>query len=225
MDEYEGVVGMMSFLSGFRKSEPESQTQLIDTPQKIEIAPPAPAKPVVAPERPVGFQTVLGAGSSIEGNLFTEGNIRLDGKFKGTLRITGNVLVGQPADIQADINAQNISIAGSVRGNVIGDKVQLLRTARVWGDITAAALRTEEGAFIDGKISMTTSTNRTDLMENGTSGNGPEEDHDELDGPTMMQPAVSGQHNLLDDVDPDDLDGPTVMIQPVDEEIEDESDD
>ena len=35
-----------------------------------------------------------------------------------------------------------------------GDKVQLLRTGRIWGDISAAALTTEEGAFIDGKITM-----------------------------------------------------------------------
>jgi hypothetical protein len=41
-----------------------------------------------------------------------------------------------------------------VRGNIIGKKVQLLRTGRVWGDIRAMALTTEEGAFIDGKITM-----------------------------------------------------------------------
>ena len=74
--------------------------------------------------------------------------------FNGTLEITGNVLVGETAKIEADLHAQNISIAGMVRGNVSGNKVQLLRTARVWGDITAAILTTEEGAFIDGKISM-----------------------------------------------------------------------
>ena len=78
----------------------------------------------------------------------------LDGTFNGSLDIHGNVLVGETAKIAADITAKNISIAGAVRGNVTGKKVQLLRTGRVWGDITATALSTEEGAFIDGKISM-----------------------------------------------------------------------
>lgn len=103
---------------------------------------------------PVGFDTVVGASCAIEGTLRSDANIRLDGQFSGTLEITGNVLVGETAKITADINARNISIAGTVRGNVTGKKVQLLRTARVWGDITATALATEEGAFIDGKISM-----------------------------------------------------------------------
>ena len=113
-----------------------------------------PIPPISVSRNPIGFETVIGASCSIEGSLSSKGNIRLDGEFTGTLEITGNVLVGETAKIKADINAKNISIAGSVRGNVSGKKVQLLRTGRVWGDITATALTTEEGAFIDGKISM-----------------------------------------------------------------------
>jgi cytoskeletal protein CcmA (bactofilin family) len=106
------------------------------------------------PQSPVGFETVLGANSTMDGTLQSNANVRLDGAFTGTLEITGNVLVGETAKINADINAKNISIAGAVRGNVSGKKVQILRTGRVWGDISATALTTEEGAFIDGKISM-----------------------------------------------------------------------
>ena len=104
--------------------------------------------------QPVGFDTVIGVNCELEGKFTSSGNVRMDGKFNGTLVITGNILVGESADIHADIHAQNISIAGTVRGNVIGNKVQLLRTGRIWGDISASALTTEEGAFIDGKITM-----------------------------------------------------------------------
>jgi cytoskeletal protein CcmA (bactofilin family) len=90
----------------------------------------------------------------MEGSLSSNANVRLDGTFTGTLHISGNVLVGETAKVNADIDAKNVSIAGAVRGNVTGKKVQLLRTGRVWGDISATALTTEEGAFIDGKISM-----------------------------------------------------------------------
>src|SRR5690606_21896799 len=136
---YERMV-TMSFFGSRRQSEPPP--------------PPTPQKPQIVPQQPVGFETVLGANSVLEGSLKSSANVRLDGTFTGTLEIGGNVLVGETAQINADINAKNISIAGAVRGNVNGKKVQLLRTGRIWGDISATALTTEEGAFIDGKIAM-----------------------------------------------------------------------
>jgi cytoskeletal protein CcmA (bactofilin family) len=103
---------------------------------------------------PIGFETVLGGNAAMEGVLSSSGNVRLDGTFSGTLHISGNILVGETAKINADIDARNISIAGAIHGNVTGNKVQILRTGRVWGDIHATALATEEGAFIDGRITM-----------------------------------------------------------------------
>jgi cytoskeletal protein CcmA (bactofilin family) len=132
----------MSFFGG-RKSQSSKPTSSF---------PPPPA--AVLPRQPVGFETVLGVGTVLKGDLKCQGNIRMDGTFEGTLHIEGNVLVGETAKITADISAKNVSIAGAVRGNVSGKKVQLLRTARVWGDISSSAISTEEGAFIDGKISM-----------------------------------------------------------------------
>jgi cytoskeletal protein CcmA (bactofilin family) len=134
----------MSFFSTRRQADP--------IPQPTIEKPPSP-KPSL-PQLPVGFDTVLGANCVLEGTMKSNANVRLDGTFTGTLEITGNVLVGETAKITADINARNISIAGAVHGNVSGKKVQLLRTGRIWGDIRATALTTEEGAFIDGKITM-----------------------------------------------------------------------
>lgn len=116
---------------------------------------PEESAPVMPAGRPVGFDTVIGSNTQIEGKFTSSGNVRMDGAFSGSLDVSGNILVGESAEITADINARNISIAGTVRGNITGSKVQLLRTGRIWGDINAAALTTEEGAFIDGKISMT----------------------------------------------------------------------
>jgi cytoskeletal protein CcmA (bactofilin family) len=134
----------MSSLFSARKQPPSESTSF----------PPPP--PHETARQPVGFETILGAGATLHGDLRSQGNVRLDGTFEGTLEIDGNVLVGETAKITADIHAKNVSIAGAVRGDVSGKKVQLLRTARVWGDITASAISTEEGAFIDGKITMVT---------------------------------------------------------------------
>lgn len=136
----------MSFFSNRRQAETvEDLTEEVTS---------HPRPTIPTPAQPVGFETVLGANCTLEGVLRSRANVRLDGTFSGTLEIEGNVLVGETAKITADINAKNISIAGAVRGNVSGKKVQLLRTGRIWGDIRAAALTTEEGAFIDGKITM-----------------------------------------------------------------------
>jgi cytoskeletal protein CcmA (bactofilin family) len=140
-------MNVMSFFSGRRQQQDEVES----TP-----APPKPtaSTPPPAPRQPIGFETVLGATTTLEGAFRGQGNMRLDGILEGTLEIDGNILIGETARITADINARNISIAGAVHGNVNGNKVQILRTGRVWGDISAAAITTEEGAFIDGKITM-----------------------------------------------------------------------
>ncbi|NDJ61300.1 MAG: polymer-forming cytoskeletal protein [Chloroflexi bacterium] len=169
----------MSFFSGRRQAEPAPQPSAPPRPQPL---PPTPVP------HPVGFETVLGANSTLEGRLVSAANVRLDGTFSGTLEISGNVLVGETGKINADINAQNISIAGAVRGNVSGKKVQLLRTGRIWGDITATALTTEEGAFIDGKITMISPETPTD----------PDDDLDALD-------AVELAGDAFADLDADDL--------------------
>jgi cytoskeletal protein CcmA (bactofilin family) len=134
----------MSFFGNRRQVE----TNLPPAVEPVQITKPA------LPQPAVGFDTVLGANSVLEGTFQSNANVRLDGTFSGTLEINGNILVGETAKIKADINARNISIAGAVRGNITGKKVQVLRTGRVWGDIRATALTTEEGAFIDGKITM-----------------------------------------------------------------------
>ncbi len=142
----------MGLFGSRRQPEPEPQPAPERPTRPPSPQPTIPPQPV--PQQPIGFETVLGASSSLEGSFVSSSNVRLDGVFSGTLEINGNILVGETARITADINARNISIAGAVRGNVVGKKVQLLRTGRVWGDITATALTTEEGAFIDGRISM-----------------------------------------------------------------------
>ena len=141
----------MSFFSSKRKSDQEDEEDI--TPSMQIPLPPQLSSP--PGQQSIGFETVLGASCMLEGKLTSNGNIRIDGAFTGNLEIIGNILVGETAKVNADVDARNISIAGSVRGNVTGKKVQLLHTAKVWGDINSTTLTTEAGAFIDGKISMT----------------------------------------------------------------------
>jgi len=135
----------MSFFGNRRQVETNPPPAV----ESVQITKPSLPQPAA-----VGFDTVLGPNSVLEGTFQSNANVRLDGTFSGALEINGNILIGETAKIKADINARNISVAGAVRGNITGKKVQVLRTGRVWGDIRATALTTEEGAFIDGKITM-----------------------------------------------------------------------
>jgi cytoskeletal protein CcmA (bactofilin family) len=141
----------MSIFGGRKPQQPVQSSSSSSTPATPPVTPPPPPSPS---RQTVGFETVLGPTTTLQGDLKSRANVRLDGTFEGTLEIDGNVLVGETAKITADIHAKNVSIAGAVRGNVSGKKVQLLRTGRVWGNISATAIATEEGAFIDGKITM-----------------------------------------------------------------------
>ncbi|MEM9951631.1 MAG: polymer-forming cytoskeletal protein [Chloroflexota bacterium] len=152
----------------------------------------------------VGFDTVLSASTVLEGTLKSEGNIRLDGHFTGKLDITGNVLVGESAEINADIEARNISIAGIVRGNVIGNKVQLLKTGRIWGDIQSNSLTTEEGAFIDGSVTMNLPTPQEVLSESDETDTLAEvPDTEEATTPSRFDDLDQTSPDLKDSIDTD----------------------
>jgi cytoskeletal protein CcmA (bactofilin family) len=125
---------------------------------------PAPSTPATTgqqssaqlPRQQVGIETVLGPNTTFKGDLKSKANVRIDGQFEGDIDIEGNILVGETAHVTAEIQARlEVKVAGAVRGNIHGRKVHLARTGRVWGDITATSLTTEDGAFIDGRITMT----------------------------------------------------------------------
>ncbi len=138
---------------GGRKPQPTQPSTSVN-PSTVGPQPTQPSTPAMQ-RQPIGFETVLGAHTTFKGDLKSKANVRIDGQFEGSLDIDGNILVGETARVTADIHAKfEVKVAGAVRGNVIGRKVHLARTGRVWGDINTAALTTEEGAYIEGKISM-----------------------------------------------------------------------
>ncbi len=104
---------------------------------------------------PIGIETVLGANANYSGNLIANAGVRIDGGFDGLIDINGPLVIGEGARVVAEtIRAQNVSVAGSVKGNIVAEKVEILSTGRVYGDLTVAAFITEEGAVLRGAITM-----------------------------------------------------------------------
>lgn len=99
--------------------------------------------------------TILGQGSSFEGKLTFEGAVRIDGTFKGEIRTEGTLIVGETADVQAEIEGAHVVVHGTVRGDIRAQQGVELRTpARVRGNIASPALEIEKGARFDGNCVM-----------------------------------------------------------------------
>ncbi|GMU02693.1 hypothetical protein KH5H1_68130 [Corallococcus caeni] len=121
----------------------------------------APSKPLFKREedfvstRPGEVHTLLGKGSEFEGKLSFEGQVRIDGKFKGQI-ITKDVLViGDGAQVNGDIQAGTVIINGTVEGNVRATQlIELKATGQIRGDIESPALTMERGASFDGNSKM-----------------------------------------------------------------------
>src|SRR5579872_6608951 len=90
-------------------------------------------------------ETVVGPSVKIQGDLNSEGNIRIEGQVTGKVNTSQGVYVNQGAKIAADIMAGNAVVGGEVQGNfkIIGHLV-LLSTAKITGDIACSILRVED---------------------------------------------------------------------------------
>ncbi|NLO98480.1 MAG: polymer-forming cytoskeletal protein [Peptococcaceae bacterium] len=90
----------------------------------------------------------------IKGAFKALGNARIDGKLEGSIQVAGTLIVGPTAVLKADIEAQNVSIAGEVRGNVkVEEFLELSSSARLYGDICTKELKIDQGARFIGKSS------------------------------------------------------------------------
>ncbi len=100
-------------------------------------------------------ETIVGPSVKIQGDLNSEGNIRIEGGVMGKVHTTQSVHIGEAAQLVADVQAGNAIVAGQVQGNIkVAGNLILQATARVAGDISCGILRVEDGAQFTGKCNM-----------------------------------------------------------------------
>jgi len=95
--------------------------------------------------------TILSRDVKIEGKVTSIGNIRIDGEIQGDIFSKGNIILGEDAKVNGEINANLITIGGKVSGIVRAkDKIILDSKSILKGDIITKNLVIEEGAKFDG---------------------------------------------------------------------------
>jgi cytoskeletal protein CcmA (bactofilin family) len=100
-------------------------------------------------------ETVVGPSVKIQGDLNSEGNIKIEGQVSGKVKTSQSVFVISGAKIAADVLAGNAIIGGEVQGNLkISGHLILQSTAKISGDISCQILRVEDGAMFSGKCTM-----------------------------------------------------------------------
>jgi cytoskeletal protein CcmA (bactofilin family) len=106
-------------------------------------------------ETTAGSTTIIGAGTTITGNVQSNGDIRIDGTIKGNLIAKAKVLIGAQGKIDGDIDGKQADILGTVTGKIkVADLLYLHGKAVVDGDIFAGKLQIEPTASFNGKCHM-----------------------------------------------------------------------
>lgn len=95
--------------------------------------------------------TIIGQGTQISGVLQSTGVLRLDGTIEGDFINSQELIIGSTGIAKANIIAQTATIGGTVYGNIeVAEKLEILQTARIYGDIKAGGLNISEGAVFKG---------------------------------------------------------------------------
>lgn len=99
--------------------------------------------------------TLLGRGSEFEGKLSFEGTVRVDGKLSGEIFTDDVLIIGEGAEVHADIHVGAIIIEGTVEGDIHAKRsVEIHTPGRVRGNIVTPSLFIEKGVMFDGNCQM-----------------------------------------------------------------------
>jgi len=134
----------------FEKNRSTKQEPERSQPQQDTFAAPA-STPASS-----GRAAVIGPGIHVNGDISGDESLIIEGSVDGKIRLdTHQVEVGQSGRVNADITAKVIKISGEVRGDITAtEKVVILRSGNVRGNIVAPRMTLEDGAIFKGSIDM-----------------------------------------------------------------------
>ena len=105
---------------------------------------------------PTGEQATIGKSLIVKGEVSGSESLYIDGKVEGAINLPGNrVTVGRNGQVAANIMAREVVVLGKVRGNVqASDRVDIRSEGSLTGDVAAARISIEDGAYFKGGIDI-----------------------------------------------------------------------
>ncbi len=101
------------------------------------------------------IDTVLGDDIVFRGKLNFKKSLKINGTFKGKIDTAEHLIIGSSASVEADIEAGTVTVEGNLRGNINANKrIDILRTARLVGDLKTPDLQIESGSRFSGSCIM-----------------------------------------------------------------------
>lgn len=101
--------------------------------------------------------SIINQDCHLEGKLNFSGHLIVSGEIQGTLN-ADIVVTREGSRIKGELNIRNLTVAGSVEGNIVADRLTLLKTADVKGKICCSALVVEEGGLLNGNVKWKTNS-------------------------------------------------------------------
>jgi cytoskeletal protein CcmA (bactofilin family) len=103
------------------------------------------------------INSIIGEGTRFKGEFDLNGLLRIDGDFTGVIRTRGKVLVGQNGRAECTLHAGTVVVGGVLRGEIVStEKVIILSTGLVLGNISTPRLIVEEGVIFNGSCRIMT---------------------------------------------------------------------
>ncbi len=107
------------------------------------------------PESAGSSINLIGAGTVIEGDIRSNGDIRIDGAVYGHIFSKAKIVIGNTGVVEGDINCQNADVSGTVKGkSTISEMLHLKSSSKMNGDIITGKLVVEVGATFTGSCNM-----------------------------------------------------------------------
>ena len=98
---------------------------------------------------------LIGAGTTIQGDVTTSGDIRIDGSLTGSIKVKGKLVIGVSGNVDGEVFCQNADISGTMKGKiVVSELLSLKASAKLNGDIVTNKIAVEPGATFSGSCSM-----------------------------------------------------------------------
>ncbi len=109
---------------------------------------------------------MIGKGTSIKGDIRSDGDFRIDGSLVGSIQSNGKIVVGGTGTIEGEINCQNADISGMVKATIrVTELLSLKSTSKVNGEVKTSKLAIEPGAKFTGTCNMEDERDRRPNLE------------------------------------------------------------